>query len=218
MADVIWSNDVNEILSDPEIQQDEYDQYVERMDDSGMEPKSFDAWLDTEYWEDYSLQEIQYDYVKEDFYQFIMPMVERAANNFPVFLIGSRSGWRAGSGGIAWDSAEKFGDWVFNRDYDNITTISNDNGIMTLSSSDHDGSTGGTLYTLPSDEQKLITLLKEATTYPDDVADYRDEYQEGMTDDEIMLDLFYTDLNQVDLYWGDFIQYPEYLEPIAVTM
>ena len=204
----IWTNDVNDVWNDSEIQSDAYDQYV--YDGGDLD---FDAWLDSIWWQDYDGMNIQQEYFEEDFEQIIVPIIDRAVDKFPtkkqygysapIFLIGSRSGWRTGSGGMSWDTVDEFSDWVNHRDYDNVTTIYNDSGVLYLSSADHDGTTGGTLYTLPSDESKLLQFIKECTIYPDDLKDYRGEYADDMTDDEILLEMLYDDICQdsYDVDW-----------------
>lgn len=222
---IIWTNDVYSALNDEYVQQEEYDTYVERCEDYDEEPLPFDRWLNEEFYTDYDFQEMQYEFFEQDFDQFIAPMIDRTLSEFPtskkygykppLFLIGSRSGWRAGSGGMVWETVDEFEDWLLHRDYDNCTDIYNDDGVMYLSSSDHDGSTGGTLYTFPSDESKILEMLKSISLY--NVEDARDEYNESLTDDEILLEMFYDDVcNSQYISWRDFIKYPEYLEPIPV--
>lgn len=223
--DAIWTNDVNDIWDDSEIQKDAYDQYI--YDGGDLD---FEEWLESIWWQDYEGMNIQQEAFVEDFEQIIVPIIDHAVDKFPtkkqngysapIFLIGSRSGWRSGSGGMSWDTIDEFSDWVNHRDYDNVTTIYNDGGELYLSSADHDGTTGGTLYTLPSDESKLLQFIKECTIYPDDLEDYRDEYADGMTDDEILLEMLYDDICQdsYDVDWFNLItgDYTKYLEPITV--
>ena len=223
--DAIWTNDVNDIWNDSEIQKDAYDQYI--YDGGDLD---FEEWLESIWWQDYEGMSIQQEAFGEDFEQIIVPIIDRAIDKFPtkrqygysapIFLIGNRSGWRAGSGGMSWDTVDEFSDWVNHRDYDNVTTIYNDGGELYLSSADHDGTTGGTLYTLPSDESKLLQFIKECTIYPDDLEDYRDEYADGMTDDEILLEMLYDDICQdsYDIDWFNLItgDYTKYLEPITL--
>ncbi len=233
--DAIWTNDVNEVMSDEYWQRESYDRYLEDIQDPdsgfyGDDPLSFDDWLNEYWWTDYDLMNTEAEFMIENFDQDIMPIIDSQLDDFPtkksngysapLFLIGSRSGWRSGSGGISWSNSDKFRDWLIYRDYDNATTIYNDNGVMYLSSADHDGTTGGTLYTLPSDESKLLQFIKECTIYPDDLEDYRGEYADGMTDDEILLEMLYDDICQdsYDIDWFNLItgDYTKYLEPITV--
>lgn len=223
--DAIWTNDIDSVWNDEEIQRESYDNYVS--DGGDLE---FDEWLYSVWWQDYEGMDIAYEAAEEDFAQTIVPIINRTVDKFPtknqygysapIFLIGSRSGWRAGSGGMSWDTVDEFEDWVNHRNYDNVTTIYNDGGVLYLSSADHDGTIGGTLYTLPSDESRLLQFIKECTIYPDDLEDYRDEYADGMTDDEILLEMLYDDICQdsYDVDWSGITRgdYTKYLEPITV--
>lgn len=223
---VIWSNDVYELWSDEGYQQDAYQNDI----DNGIitEDTPFDEWKSEYFDHDYDGMNIEAENMAWDFKENIQPMIEAQANQVPdlnewggkspIFLVGGRSGWRAGKGGMAFDDTDAFADWLLYRDYDNTTELQNDNGVLYLVSYDHDGSTAGTLYTLPTTKEGMMNLIKNCTNYADDVADYRDEYP-GLSDDEIMWELFYQDTfgYQYETNWRDLTQYPEYLEPIKVN-
>lgn len=196
----IWTNDISESMNDESYQRDAYDDYL---DDGG--DLDFDTWLEDDFYQDYGRWENEYDIAEDNFDFEIIPMIENSSSikDFPttkqwgyappLFLVGSRSGWRAGSGGIVWESIEDMRKWVLYPGYDSVTTIYNDGGEMYISQSDHDGSTGGTLCTLTSDEAKLAECCKDIYEY--DLSDYRDRYpDDDATDDEVVLDFLYNDL------------------------
>lgn len=221
---VIWTNDVYELWGDEFYQQDTYQNDI----DNGYisEDTPFEEWLES-FETDYDAMNRESEFMAEDFKDNILPIIQDQADRVPevsdwgdkspIFLIGGRSGWRAGNGGMAFNNADAFADWLIYRGYDNITELQNDNGNMYLTSSDHDGSTSGTLYTLPTTREGMMQLIKNATNYSKDVADYRDEYP-GLSDDEILWEMFYQDVfgYQYDTNWEDLISYPEYLEPVKV--
>jgi len=227
MADsnVIWSNDIDGLWGDESYQREMYENDI----DNGVieEGYPFEDWLEG-FYQDYDAMNRESEYMAEDFEESIAPIIRKQADSIPdanewgatspIFLIGSRSGWRAGSGGMAFDDTDAFTKWLLQRDYDNATELENDGGIMYLVSHDHDGSTSGTLYTLPTTREGMMAFIKNCTVYPSEVADYRDEYP-GLSDDEILWELFYSDAfgSQYDISWRETTAYPEYLEPIKVV-
>ena len=207
----IWTNDVLEIMNDKNYQQEAYDIYL---DDGG--DLDFDTWLEDDFYQDDDRWSNEYDLAEENFDFEIIPMIENSPSikDFPtmkqwgyappLFLVGSRSGWRAGSGGIVWESIDDMRKWILYPGYDSMTDIYNDGGEMHISQSDHDGSTGGTLCTFTSDEAKLAECAKEYLG--SDLDDYRDEYDENLTDDELALELLYDDIgHEYNFYFADFI-------------
>lgn len=228
MADknVIWSNDVDELWGDEDYQRESYEADIE----SGLIDESypFEDWLE-DFYKDYDAMSREAEYMAEDYEMSIESIIKKQADSIPdanewgatspIFLIGNRSGWRAGSGGMAFDNVKEFSKWLLQSDYDNSTEIQNDNGNMYLVSYDHDGTTVGTLYTLPTTKEGMLAFIKNCTIYPDEIEDYRDEFQEGMTDDEILWELFYSDAfgSQYDISWRETTKYPEYLEPVKVV-
>jgi hypothetical protein len=222
-ANVIWSNDIDGLWGDEVYQRETYEAAIEDGYIDADYP--FEEWLEKDFYTDYDGMNLQLENMNEDYYDTVKPIIDRQADSVPevsewggsspIFLIGNRSGWRSGSGGLAFDSIDQFNDWVLHRDYDNTTEICNDGGYMYLISYDHDGTTSGTLYTFPTTKEGMMALIKNCTVYPADVADYRDEYP-GMSDDEIMWELFYSDVfgGQYETDYRHFVKYPEYLEPI----
>lgn len=210
----IWTNDVSEFMNDESYQRNMYDDYLESGGDL-----DFDTWLEKDFYQDYDLWEIDYDLVKEDFDYNIIPMIENSPSmtDFPttkqwgrrppLFLVGSRSGWRAGSGGFVWETVDDMRKQILYPNYDSTTTIYNDNGEMYISQSDHDGTTSGTLCTFTSDESALLTCLWKDTIYPDDLEYLRRIYQDGLTDDELILEAFYDDIctDSESIAWDGFI-------------
>ena len=210
----IWTSDIYEILNDKNVQRDEYESYV----DSYNSEISFDEFISDIYYNSDSTYEGWWESICDSFDMDIMPMIENSPSikDFPtmkqwgcvppLFLIGSRSGWKAGSGGIVWESIEDMRKWILYPDYDSTTTIYNDDGEMYISQSDHDGNTSGTLCTFTSDESALLTCLWKDTIYPDDLEYFRDKYQDGLTDDELILEAFYDDICSSEyIDWSGFI-------------
>lgn len=204
---IIWSNDIDDLWNDEDYQRDQYDAYLDQfewshpkeeidpsvltrsnyddeyVDPDEEQPMSFEEWLEDDFYSDYDLMNIEAEYAKEDLEDNVCPMIEKQLNDNILIMVGSRSGWRAGSGAMFFDGTDGFVDYIYDRNYDNYSELTkNEDGTIHYRTADHDGSTSGDLYTVTEDRDLLLDVAR-TNGYMEDAEDNEDYAIDLLMDD-----------------------------------
>lgn len=163
-------------------------EYEEEMRaEAEAEIKDFDDWYYdyvNQIWEDE-----QY-IIREDWEQSIAPAIDKQINNDCLFLVGYRRdqlSWKNGGGHVQFSDADGLLDWLCGFD---DAELYDEDGIITASGHDHDGSTSGTLYTITNDYDLIIDVARQ-NGFENEIENAREWYSSSATDEDILNDLLF---------------------------
>lgn len=175
-------------------------------------PEDFDSWF-----EDYMNNDtIVFDSIQEDLVEQVLPMIDKQVNDLIVLSGNYNSNYGdfrpSGKGGRLFYNTDEIKDMFANNDDAEVYEINGNIGIAVYN---HDGSTSGMLYTMPTDRIEIYEKLG----YYDknivkDVLDYTDEDMENISPDEAAEECFQHDLMYNNFDYRDFKDIINLLEPI----
>ena len=166
------------------------------------EPKNFEDWF-----EDYMIDDSSnvWQTIEDDLRENVIPMIDKQVNG-ALFITGNYSSnypdfKKSGPGGKIFKDGDDLINWLSSED--NVEFTSEEGDQIGVYASDHDGSIGGLLFTLPDDQHKVLEIALSTGYY--DENDYEDN-------DDIIDDFMY-DLSNDNVSMRD-IKKPELLVPI----
>ena len=211
-----WYEFITEYVSDEE-KEEAYNEYVENCNNTKLQPKDFEEWLDDN---TNQLADDDLEIKEEDLDVNILPEIDNQINDNVLILSGyygsNYPDFRSsGNGGKLFDGIDDFRSYMGNFDRVCITTK---NGVLGSILSDHDGTVSGQFYTIPADEKARLNLIK-AMGYEDRV---KENYYEEDIENSNMEDLMETEFNSDLMYGGvdaqDFTNHMDLLVPIKDTI
>ena len=135
------------------------------------EPKNFEDWF-----EDYIVDDSSdaWQIIEEDLRENVIPMIDKQVNG-ALFVTGNYNSnypdfTKSGPGGKIFKDGDDLVNWLSNED--NVEFTSEEGDQIGVYASDHDGSIGGLLFTLPDDQHKVLEIALSTNYY--DESDYED--------------------------------------------
>lgn len=166
------------------------------------EPKSFEDWF-----EDYMVDDSSnaWQTIEDDLKDNVIPMIDKQVNG-AIFITGNYNSnypdfKKSGPGGKIVKDGDDLVNWL--SDEDSVEFTNEEGDQIGVYASDHDGSIGGLLFTLPDDPHKVLEIALSTDYYNEN--DYED-------DNDIIDDFMY-DLSNNNVSMKD-IKKPELLVPI----
>lgn len=166
------------------------------------EPKNFEDWF-----EDYMVDDSSdaWQTIEDDLRENVIPMIDKQVNG-ALFVTGNYNSnypdfTKSGPGGKIFKDGDDLVNWL--SDEDSVEFTSEEGDQIGVYASDHDGSIGGLLFTLPDDPHKVIEIALSTGYY--DENDYEDNND--------IIDDFMYDLSNDNVSMRD-IKKPELLVPI----
>lgn len=206
-----WYEFITEYVSDEE-KEEAYNEYVENCNNTKLQPKDFEEWLDDN---TNQLAEDDWEIKEEDLDVNILPEIDRQINYDTLILTGyygsNYPDFRSsGNGGKMFDSIEDFKNYMGNFDRVCITTK---NGILGAILDDHDGTISGQFYTLPENLTDLVKAInyEQYVDIPEDITDEVEIL-------ETVIDQFEEDLVYGSVDTSDLTNHIELLVPIKDTI
>ena len=206
-----WYEFITEYVSDEE-KEEAYNEYVENCNNTKLQPKDFEEWLDDN---TNQLAEDDWEIKEEDLDVNILPEIDRQINYDTLILTGyygsNYPDFRSsGNGGKMFDSVEDFKNYMGNFDRVCITTK---NGILGSILNDHDGTVSGQFYTLPENLTDLVKAInyEQYVDIPEDITDEAEIL-------ETVIDQFEEDLVYGGVDTSDLTNHIELLVPIKDTI
>lgn len=206
-----WYEFITEYVSDEE-KEEAYNEYVENCNNTKLQPKDFEEWLDDN---TNQLAEDDWEIKEEDLDVNILPEIDRQINYDTLILTGyygsNYPDFRSsGNGGKMFDSIEDFKNYMGNFDRVCITTK---NGILGSILNDHDGTVSGQFYTLPENLTDLVKAInyEQYVDIPEDITDEDEIF-------ETVMDQFEEDLVYGGVDTSDLTNHIELLVPIKDTI
>lgn len=206
-----WYEFITEYVSDEE-KEEAYNEYVENCNNTKLQPKDFEEWLDDN---TNQLAEDDWEIKEEDLDVNILPEIDRQINYDTLILTGyygsNYPDFRSsGNGGKMFDSIEDFKNYMGNFDRVCITTK---NGILGSILNDHDGTVSGQFYTLPENLTDLVKAInyEQYVDIPEDITDEAEIL-------ETVIDQFEEDLVYGSVDTSDLTNHIELLVPIKDTI
>lgn len=206
-----WYEFITEYVSDEE-KEEAYNEYVENCNNTKLQPKDFEEWLDDN---TNQLAEDDWEIKEEDLDVNILPEIDRQINYDTLILTGyygsNYPDFRSsGNGGKMFDSIEDFKNYMGNFDRVCITTK---NGILGSILNDHDGTVSGQFYTLPENLTDLVKAInyEQYVDIPEDITDEDEIF-------ETVIDQFEEDLVYGGVDTSDLTNHIELLVPIKDTI
>ena len=206
-----WYEFITEYVSDEE-KEEAYNEYVENCNNTKLQPKDFEEWLDDN---TNQLAEDDWEIKEEDLDVNILPEIDRQINYDTLILTGyygsNYPDFRSsGNGGKMFDSIEDFKNYMGNFDRVCITTK---NGILGSILNDHDGTVSGQFYTLPENLTDLVKAInyEQYVDIPEDITDEDEIF-------ETVMDQFEEDLVYGGVDIQDLTNHIELLVPIKDTI
>ena len=206
-----WYEFITEYVSDEE-KEKAYNEYVENCNNTKLQPKDFEEWLDDS---TNQLAEDDWEIKEEDLDVNILPEIDRQINYDTLILTGyygsNYPDFRSsGNGGKMFDSIEDFKNYMGNFDRVCITTK---NGILGSILNDHDGTISGQFYTLPENLTDLVKAInyEQYVDIPEDITDEAEIL-------ETVIDQFEEDLVYGSVDTSDLTNHIELLVPIKDTI
>lgn len=206
-----WYEFITEYVSDEE-KEEAYNEYVENCNNTKLQPKDFEEWLDDN---TNQLAEDDWEIKEEDLDINILPEIDRQINYDTLILTGyygsNYPDFRSsGNGGKMFDSIEDFKNYMGNFDRVCITTK---NGILGSILNDHDGTISGQFYTLPENLTDLVKAInyEQYVDIPEDITDEDEIF-------ETVMDQFEEDLVYGGVDIQDLTNHIELLVPIKDTI
>lgn len=153
---------------------DQYEEYVQEINESGImtKPSDKEKWQIGWYEQD---AEAQWEAMSEDFSSNVWPMIQNQCKDDILILLGSVGRWNGTFDGGKIIHADEKNIRNIMGDYDEVTVSSDDEGHISMGFNHHDGTDGMYLYTIPED----LTELAKAMNYddPDELdTDIRQDY------------------------------------------
>ena len=166
------------------------------------EPKNFEDWL-----EDYIVDDSSnaWQTIEDDLRENVIPMIDKQVNG-AIFITGNYNSnypdfKKSGPGGKIFKDGDDLVNWL--SDEDSVEFTNEEGDQIGVYASDHDGSIGGLLFTLPDDPHKVLEIALSTDYY--DENDYEDNND--------IIDDFMYDLSNDNVSMRD-IKKPELLVPI----
>ena len=166
------------------------------------EPKNFEDWF-----EDYIVDDSSdaWQTIEDDLRENVIPMIDKQVNG-ALFVTGNYNSnypdfTKSGPGGKIFKDGDDLINWLSSED--NVEFTSEEGDQIGVYASDHDGSIGGLLFTLPDDQHKVLEIALSTGYY--DENDYEDNND--------IIDDFMYDLSNDNVSMRD-IKKPELLVPI----
>ena len=166
------------------------------------EPKNFEDWF-----EDYMVDDSSdaWQTIEDDLRENVIPMIDKQVNG-ALFVTGNYNSnypdfKKSGPGGKIFKDGDDLINWLSSED--NVEFTSEEGDQIGVYASDHDGSIGGLLFTLPDDQHKVLEIALSTGYY--DENDYEDNND--------IIDDFMYDLSNDNVSMRD-IKKPELLVPI----
>lgn len=166
------------------------------------EPKNFEDWF-----EDYIVDDSSnaWQTIEDDLKDNVIPMIDEQVNG-ALFVTGNYNSnypdfKKSGPGGKIFKDGDDLVNWL--SDEDSVEFTNEDGDQIGVYASDHDGSIGGLLFTLPDDPHKVLEIALSTGYY--DENDYEDNND--------IIDDFMYDLSNDNVSMKD-IKKPELLVPI----
>ena len=166
------------------------------------EPKNFEDWF-----EDYMVDDSSdaWQTIEDDLRENVIPMIDKQVNG-ALFVTGNYNSnypdfTKSGPGGKIFKDGDDLVNWLSSEDSVEFTNEEGDQ--IGVYASDHDGSIGGLLFTLPDDPHKVLDIALSTNYY--DENDYEDNND--------IIDDFMYDLSNDNVSMRD-IKKPELLVPI----
>ena len=166
------------------------------------EPKNFEDWF-----EDYMVDDSSnvWQTIEDDLREDVIPMIDKQVNG-ALFVTGNYNSnypdfTKSGPGGKIFKDGDDLVNWL--SDEDNVEFTNEEGDQIGVYASDHDGSIGGLLFTLPDDPHKVLEIALSTGYY--DENDYEDNND--------IIDDFMYDLSNDNVSMRD-IKKPELLVPI----
>ena len=166
------------------------------------EPKSFEDWF-----EDYMVDDSSnaWQIIEDDLRENVIPMIDKQVNG-AIFITGNYNSnypdfKKSGPGGKIVKDGDDLVNWL--SDEDSVEFTNEEGDQIGVYASDHDGSIGGLLFTLPDDPHKVLEIALSTDYY--DKNDYEDNND--------IIDDFMYDLSNNNVSMKD-IKKPELLVPI----
>lgn len=149
--------------------------------------QDFDDW-----YEEYvnNMWEIEQDVIMEDWEMSIAPAIDSQINGQYLILKGYRAdqlSWKNGGGSVTFSDADELRDWLCGFD---DAELYDEDGIITASGHDHDGSTSGTLYTITNDYDLIIDVARQ-NGFENEIENAREWYSSSATDEDILNDILF---------------------------
>lgn len=206
-----WYEFITEYVSDEE-KEEAYNEYVENCNNTKLQPKSFENWLDDNI---NQLADDDWEIKEEDLDVNILPDIAHQINYDTLILSGSYGSnypdfRSSGEGGKMFDSTDDFKNYMGNFDRVCITTK---NGILGAILDDHDGTISGQFYTLPENLTDLVKAInyEQYVDIPEDITDEAEIL-------ETVIDQFEEDLVYGSVDTSDLTNHIELLVPIKDTI
>ena len=206
-----WYEFITEYVSDEE-KEEAYNEYVENCNNTKLQPKDFEEWLDDN---TNQLAEDDWEIKEEDLDVNILPDIAHQINYDTLILSGSYGSnypdfRSSGEGGKMFDSTDDFKNYMGNFDRVCITTK---NGILGAILDDHDGTISGQFYTLPENLTDLVKAInyEQYVDIPEDITDEAEIL-------ETVIDQFEEDLVYGSVDTSDLTNHIELLVPIKDTI
>lgn len=166
------------------------------------EPKNFEDWF-----EDYMVDDSSnaWQTIEDDLRENVIPMIDKQVNG-ALFVTGNYNSnypdfKKSGPGGKIFKDGDDLVNWL--SDEDSVEFTNEEGDQIGVYASDHDGSIGGLLFTLPDDPHKVLEIALSTGYY--DENDYEDNND--------IIDDFMYDLSNNNVSMRD-IKKPELLVPI----
>ena len=190
-----------------------YQDYLDDIKEKEPEqPKDFDNWF-----EDYMNNDtLLPDSIYDDLVEAVLPMIDKQVNDLIILSGNYNSNYGdfrpSGKGGRVFYNVDEIKDMFANNDDAEVYEINGNIGITVYN---HDGSTNGMLYTMPTDRKEIYEKLgyydKDRVK---DILNLTDEDIENSNPDDMAEECFNTDLMYNNLDYRDFKDIINLLMPI----